>query len=144
METSGTVMLPPAQDEKFMVVGGGGIGESIKSSKKTRIIDLTADSPHFTDGPQLEEGPRYPELSILHDDTLLITGGDQDYRGPSAESILQARIYDAKTGEMRRMAPEVGRNYRSGSILLPDGWVITFGGDSLFADKAKTKPGVFE
>ncbi|WP_225321064.1 radical copper oxidase GlxA [Streptomyces luteolifulvus] len=145
METSGTVMLPPAQEEKFMVVGGGGIGESTKSSKKTRIIDLTADSPHFRDGPRLAEGTRYPELSILPDDTVLITGGSQDYRGPSAENILQARIYDAKTGEMRRVAdPEVGRNYHSGSILLPDGRVITFGGDSLFADKAKTKPGVFE
>ncbi|MFF7984050.1 galactose oxidase-like domain-containing protein [Streptomyces sp. NPDC007901] len=145
METSGTVMLPPAQDEKFMVVGGGGIGESPKSSKKTRVIDLKAASPHFTDGPQLEESTRYPELSILPDDTVLITGGSQDYRGPASENVHQARIYDARTGRMRRVAdPEVGRNYHSGSILLPDGRVITFGRDSLFADKAKSKPGVFE
>ncbi|MHC3474812.1 radical copper oxidase GlxA [Streptomyces sp. 7R007] len=145
METSGTVMLPPAQDEKFMVVGGGGIGELPKSSKNTRVIDLKANNPHFTDGPQLGEGIRYPELSILPDDTVLITGGSQDYRGPSAENIRQARIYDATTGRMRRVAdPEVGRNYHSGSILLPDGRVITFGGDSLFADQAKSRPGVFE
>ncbi|MDR3082094.1 MAG: galactose oxidase, partial [Streptomyces sp.] len=28
LETSGTVLLPPAQDEKFLVLGGGGVGES--------------------------------------------------------------------------------------------------------------------
>ncbi|MGQ4383456.1 radical copper oxidase GlxA [Streptomyces sp. SAS_270] len=145
METSGTVLLPPAQEEKFMVVGGGGIGESTKSTNKTRVIDLKAKAPRFTDGPELEKGTRYPELSILPDDTVLITGGSREYRGPSSENILQARIYDAKSGKTRSVAdPEVGRNHHSGSILLPDGRVITFGGDSLFADKAKTKPGVFE
>ena len=46
---------------------------------------------------------------------------------------------------MRRVAdPLVGRNYHSGSLLLPDGRVMIFGSDSLFADKANTKPGVFE
>ncbi|EST18448.1 hypothetical protein M878_44840 [Streptomyces roseochromogenus subsp. oscitans DS 12.976] len=46
---------------------------------------------------------------------------------------------------MRRVAdPEVGRNYHSGSILLPDGRVLAFGGDSLFADKTKSRPGRFE
>ena len=38
----------------------------------------------------------------------------------------------------------MGRNYHSGSLLLPDGRVMIFGSDSLFADKANTKPGVFE
>ena len=128
-----------------MVVGGGGIGESTKSSHKTRITDLTAISPHFVDGPELEKGIRYPELLVLPDDTVLITGGSQDYGDPSSQNFLQARIYDAKTGTMRRVAdPEVGRNYPSGSILPSEGRVITFGGDSLFADKAKTRPGVFE
>jgi hypothetical protein len=46
---------------------------------------------------------------------------------------------------MRRVAdPLVGRNYHSGSILLPDGRVVFFGSDSLYADKANTKPGEFE
>ncbi|POX42379.1 galactose oxidase [Streptomyces sp. Ru73] len=145
METSGTVLLPPAQRQKFMVVGGGGIGESAKSSKKTRLIDLTQPHPSFHDGPSLDEGTRYPILSVLPDDTVLVTGGSKDYRGPVAENILQARLYDARSGTMRRVAdPQVGRNYHSGAILLPDGRVLTFGGDSLFADKAKTQTGTFE
>ncbi|MEU4348699.1 kelch motif-containing protein [Streptomyces sp. NPDC023838] len=145
METSGTVLLPPAQDEKYMVIGGGGVGESAKSSKKTRIVDLKDPNPAFKDGPSLSDGTRYPETSVLPDDTMLISGGSKDYRGRGGSNLHQARIYDAKTGTMRRVAdPEVGRNYHSGSILLPDGRVVTFGGDSLFADKDDTKPGVFE
>ncbi|MFI1413536.1 galactose oxidase-like domain-containing protein [Streptomyces sp. NPDC020707] len=145
LETAGTVLLPPAQDEKYMVIGGGGVGESKLSSKKTRIVDLLADDPKFTDGPELEKGTRYPQYSILPDDDVLVSGGSEDYRGRGDTNILQARMYDSKTNEFKRVAdPLVGRNYHSGSILLPDGRVMFFGSDSLYADKANTKPGKFE
>lgn len=145
METSNTVLLPPAQDERYMVIGGGGVGESQKSSEKTRIVDLKADDPAFVDGPSLDKGTRYPQASILPNDEVLISGGSQDYRGRSDSNILEARIYDTGKNEMRRVAdPLVGRNYHSGSILLPDGRVMFFGSDSLYADKANTKPGEFE
>ncbi|QKW00685.1 galactose oxidase-like domain-containing protein [Streptomyces sp. NA02536] len=145
METSGTVLLPPAQDEKYMVIGGGGVGESELASKKTRIVDLGADDPEFVDGPSLEKGTRYPQASVLPNDEVLISGGSEDYRGRGDSNILQARIYDTKKNELRRVAdPLVGRNYHSGSILLPDGRVMFFGSDSLYADKANTKPGEFE
>ncbi|PBC63429.1 galactose oxidase [Streptomyces sp. Tue6028] len=145
METSGTVLLPPAQDEKYMVIGGGGVGESQLSSKKTRLIDLKDKNPRFVDGPELEKGTRYPQSSILPDDTVLVSGGSEDYRGRGDSNILQARIYDPKSNTFDRVAdPLVGRNYHSGSLLLPDGRVMFFGSDSLYADKADTKPGVFE
>ncbi|MGW1024053.1 galactose oxidase-like domain-containing protein [Streptomyces sp. NPDC002577] len=145
LETAGTVLLPPAQDEKYMVIGGGGVGESNKSSKKTRIIDLKADNPHFVDGPELEEGTRYPQSSILPDDTVLVSGGSEDYRGRGDSNIHQARIYHPDTNTFDRVAdPLVGRNYHSGSLLLPDGRVMFFGSDSLYGDKANTKPGTFE
>lgn len=145
METSGTVLMAPAQDEKYMVVGGGGVGESKLSSNKTRIIDLKADDPKFVDGPTLEKGTRYPNISILPDDSLLVSGGSEDYRGRGDSNILQARIYRPDTGTFEQVAdPLVGRNYHSGSILLPDGRVMFFGSDSLFSDKANTKPGKFE
>ncbi|MER7490571.1 kelch motif-containing protein [Streptomyces sp. NPDC126497] len=145
METSGTVLLPPAQDERYMVIGGGGVGESERSSEKTRIVDLKADEPEFVDGPSLDKGTRYPQVSILPNDEVLVTGGSEDYRGRGDSNILEARIYDTGKNEFRRVAdPLVGRNYHSGSILLPDGRVMVFGSDSLYADKANTKPGTFE
>jgi hypothetical protein len=145
METSGTVLLPPAQDEKYMVIGGGGVGESKLSSNRTRLIDLKDENPRFVDGPSLEKGTRYPQSSILPDDTVLVSGGSEDYRGRSDSDILQARIYHPGSNTFQRVAdPLVGRNYHSGSILLPDGRVMFFGSDSLYGDKANTKPGRFE
>ncbi|MEV4995304.1 galactose oxidase-like domain-containing protein [Streptomyces niveus] len=145
METSATVMLPPAQDQRFMVIGGGGVGESEKSSEKSRLVDLKDDKPEFKDGAALDKGTRYPSASLMPDDSVLVTGGAEDYRGRSGSNILEARMYDPKAREYKRVAdPQVGRNYHSGSLLLPDGRVMIFGSDSLYADKANTKPGVFE
>ncbi|MFF4821606.1 galactose oxidase-like domain-containing protein [Streptomyces sp. NPDC001312] len=145
METSSTVLLPPAQDERFMVIGGGGVGESQLATRKTRIIDLKAKNPRFTDGPTLEKGTRYPQSSVLPDDSILVSGGSEDYRGRGDSNILQARLYDPGTNSFKRVAdPLVGRNYHAGSILLPDGRVMFFGSDSLYGDKANTKPGTFE
>ncbi|MFJ7492214.1 galactose oxidase-like domain-containing protein [Streptomyces sp. NPDC097727] len=145
METSATVRLPPAQDEKFIVIGGGGVGESDRSSAKSRLVDLKDPSPRFRDGASLEEGTRYPSASLLPDDSLLVTGGSDDYRGRGGSNVLQARLYDPRTDTYKRVAdPAVGRNYHSGSVLLPDGRVMVFGSDSLYADRANTRPGVFE
>ncbi|GAA2452972.1 radical copper oxidase GlxA [Streptomyces lavendulocolor] len=145
METSATVMLPPAQDQRFMVIGGGGVGESQDSSEKSRLVDLKDPDPRFKDGASLDRGTRYPSASLMPDDTVLVTGGSEDYRGRGDSNVLEARTYDPKTGTYTRVAdPQVGRNYHSGSVLLPDGRVMIFGSDSLFADKANTKPGVFE
>ncbi|MFE9879574.1 galactose oxidase-like domain-containing protein [Streptomyces sp. NPDC005784] len=145
METSGTVLLPPAQNEKYLVIGGGGVGESKLSSRRTRLIDFLDRKPRFVDGPELEKGTRYPQSSILPDDTVLVSGGSEDYRGRGDSNILQARIYDPKANTFDRVAdPLVGRNYHSGSILLPDGRVMFFGSNSLYADKADTKPATFE
>ncbi|MFA3872258.1 galactose oxidase-like domain-containing protein [Streptomyces sp. MMCC 100] len=145
LETANTVLLPPAQDEKYMVIGGGGVGESKLSSEKTRLVDLKADDPKFVDGPSLEKGTRYPQASVLPDDSVLVSGGSEDYRGRGDSNILQARLYHPNTNAFERVAdPLVGRNYHSGSILLPDGRLMFFGSDSLYADKANTKPGKFE
>lgn len=145
METSATVRLPPAQDEKFMVIGGGGVGESERSSEKSRLVDLKDPDPKFRNGASLDEGTRYPSASLLPDDSVLVTGGSDDYRGRGGSNILQARLYDAKTDSYKRVAdPAVGRNYHSGSVLLPDGRVMIFGSDSLYADRADSRPGIFE
>ncbi|GEC10087.1 hypothetical protein SSP24_77420 [Streptomyces spinoverrucosus] len=145
LETANSVLLPPAQDEKYMVIGGGGVGESKLSSEKTRIVDLKADEPRFVDGPSLGKGTRYPQASVLPDDSVLISGGSKDYRGRGDSNILEARLYHPERNELERVAdPLVGRNYHAGSILLPDGRVMFFGSDSLFGDAANTKPGKFE
>jgi hypothetical protein len=144
-ETSGSVMLPPAQDQRFMIAGGGGIGESEQSTARTDVIDLKADKPRFEPGPDLEEPVRYPNMVITPDDRVVITGGSSGYRGEGASNQLLCQLYDPKSGDMTRVAdPTVGRNYHAEALLLPDGRVITLGSDPLYADADNKVPGTFE
>ncbi|MDT3396627.1 kelch motif-containing protein [Streptomyces sp. B1866] len=145
LETSMSVLLPPAQDQRYMVLGGGGVGESSKVTARTRLVNLHDTAPRFTDGPDLYGKVRYPSSVILPDDTVLTTNGSGDYRGRGASNVLKAAIYDPRTNAMRRVAdPLVGRNYHSGALLLPDGRVMTFGSDSLFGNKANSRPATFQ
>ncbi|MBT2524788.1 DUF1929 domain-containing protein [Streptomyces sp. ISL-99] len=144
-ETAASLVLPPAQDQRVMILGGGGVGESDKATGRTAIIDLDEDSPAFKTGPQLPQGTRYLNSVIMPDDTVFTSGGSTDYRGRGASNILKAQFYDPKTNAFKEAAePTVGRNYHSEALLLPDGRVVTFGSDSLFGDKDNTKLGKFE
>ena len=144
-ETSGSVLLPPAQDQRYMIAGGGGIGESKKSTDRTDVIDLKRPAPRFKPGPDLAEPVRYPNMVITPDDGVVITGGSSGYRGEGASDVLICHLYDPKTGELTRAAdPTVGRNYHSSALLLPDGRVVTLGSDSLYANADNTIPGTFE
>ena len=149
-ETSASVLLPPAQDQKVMILGGGAVGESRKSSRRTAIADLGAaqragTAPRFTDGPDLPQGTRYLSSVLLPDDTVFTTGGSSDYRGRSASDIHKAQFYSPGSNTFRPAAsPVVGRNYHSSALLLPDGRVATFGSDPLYADPENTQTGTFE
>ncbi|HET9381010.1 MAG TPA: kelch motif-containing protein [Streptomyces sp.] len=145
LETSSSLLLPPAQDQKVMVLGGGGVGESGKSTRRTAVVDLTKADPAFVDGPDLPQGTRYLNSVIMPDDSVFTTNGSKDYRGRSASNILKAQFYDPRSNTFREAAePMVGRNYHSEALLLPDGRVVTFGSDPLFDDQQNTKLGHFE
>ncbi|MFF2650068.1 galactose oxidase-like domain-containing protein [Streptomyces sp. NPDC058045] len=145
LETSASVLLPPAQDKRVMVLGGGGVGESHKSTARTSIIDLGKDKPAFRTGPQLPEQTRYLNSVLMPDDTVFTTGGSKDYRGRGESNILRSQIYDqTKNAFTPAAAPTVGRNYHTEALLLPDGRIAVFGSDPLFSDKANTRPGTFE
>ncbi|MFD9241347.1 galactose oxidase-like domain-containing protein [Streptomyces sp. NPDC059556] len=145
LETSASLILPPAQHQKVMVLGGGGVGESSRSTARTSIIDVSGDSPVLTDGPALPQGTRYLSSVLLPDDTVLTTGGSEDYRGRGGSDILKAQFYDPRSNAFTAAAaPTVGRNYHSEALLLPDGRVATFGSDPLFDDKDNTRLGTFE
>lgn len=145
LETAMSLPLPPTQRGTYMVLGGGGVGESKKATAKTRLVDLKDPDPRFRDGPDLYAEARYPSSVILPDDTVLTTNGSGDYRGRGDSNVLKAEIYDPGSNTMKAAAdPLVGRNYHSGALLLPDGRVMTFGSDSLYSDETNTKPGRFE
>lgn len=144
-ETSASVLLPPAQRQRFMLLGGGGVGESHASTTRTAVVDLKAKKPVYRDGPRLPEGTRYLNAVLTPDDTVFTSGGSRDYRGKRASNILRAQFYDPATNTFSEAAaPTVGRDYHSEALLLPDGRIAVFGSNPLFADKDDTQPGVFE
>lgn len=145
LETSSSVLLPPAQDQKVMVLGGGGVGESRLATARTAVVDLKEPVPVFRPTARLPHGVRYLSSVLLPDDSLFTTGGSADYRGRGASDIHKAQFYYPRTDTFAAAAaPTVGRNYHSEALLLPDGRVATFGSDPLFADKDNTRLGKFE
>jgi hypothetical protein len=144
-ETSGSVLLPPAQKQRVMIIGGGGVGASPLSTNRTAIADVAAPHPEYKRGPNLVEPTRYPLSVILPNDTVLVTGGSREYRGEHLSDNHIARIYNPETNSFSvAAAPEIGRDYHSEAVLLPDGRVATLGSNPLFADKDDTITGHFE
>ena len=145
LEYGSSVLLPPAQDQRVAVIGGGGVGESDVSSSRIDVVDLDDAEPAFRPVADLRTTRRYPNVVTLPDDTVLITGGSVEYRGRHDSDVLQADLYDPATETLTPAAdPRVGRNYHATAVLLPNGAVLTMGSDPLFADAESTTPGTFE
>lgn len=131
-ETAGTVLLPPAQEQKVMFVGGGGAGDTQETTARTALVDLDTPSPTWQRGPDMSVAKRYPGVVVLPDDTVLVSGGSKAYRGKDS---LTAQIYHPDTNTFTPAAdPLVGRDYHSSYLLLPDGRVAVFGSNPLSDD----------
>ncbi|MFI7546390.1 galactose oxidase-like domain-containing protein [Actinoplanes sp. NPDC049599] len=148
-ETSSSVLLPPAQDQRVMIFGGGEVGESAVSTRRTAVADLDEAKPRYLPGPDLPQPARYLSTVLLPDDTVLTTGGSSgyrggEYRGRTRSDLFNAQIYRPARDRFETAAEStVGRNYHSEALLLPDGRVITMGSDPLY-DPAGRDPGTFE
>jgi hypothetical protein len=144
LETSASVLLPPAQKQTIMVMGGGGVGQSNASTARTALIDMAAPNPKWVAGPNLAEPTRYPITVLLPNDQVLVTGGSKYYRGMYGSDNRDARIYNVATNTFSWAANSVtGRDYHSGGILLPNGSVLTLGGNPLFGNAQDTEPQTF-
>jgi hypothetical protein len=148
-ETSSSVLLPPAQDQRVMLFGGGEVGESAVSTRRTAIADLDGPRPAYLPGPDLPQPARYLSTVLLPDDTVLTTGGSSgyrggEYRGRTRRDLFNTQIYRPAGDRFEKAAEStIGRNYHSEALLLSDGRVITMGSDPLY-DPAGLDPGTFE
>jgi hypothetical protein len=144
LETSASVLLPPAQNQTIMVMGGGGVGQSDSSTARTALIDTAAPNPAWVRGPNLAEPTRYPVTVLLPDDNVLVTGGSQYYRGMHGSDNRDTRIYHTAANSFSQGADSItGRDYHSGGLLLPNGSVLTLGGNPLYGNKQDTQPQTF-
>ncbi len=131
-----SVMLPPAQSQRVMVMGGGSHPKpEVVATASTAIIDLTQPSPSFTPGPDLAESKQYVSAVVLPDRTVFQSGGSNesylDRDLPSFKFRYSAQIFHPDTGTWETAkSATVGRTYHSAALLLPDGRVATFGGNA--------------
>lgn len=131
-----SVMLPPAQDQKVMVLGGGQhVDPNAQAVASTAIIDTKAATPKFVAGPPMSESKQYVSAVVLPDRTVLQSGGSNeswfDNGQPGFAYRYSAQIYHPDTNTWEDAArATVGRTYHSEALLLPDGRVATFGGNA--------------
>ncbi len=157
-DQSAAVLLPPAQNQTVMVMGGGNVDTNADANRDTDLIDLDISDPTYHAGPLLPQGlvemgdsanmqmtdpsvtpetgtkgKMYVSAVILPDRTVLETGGGLNNR---ANPVYEASNYDPQSNVFTPMAADpVERMYHSESVLYQDGTVISAGsnpGDGSF------------
>jgi len=117
-----SVMLPSAQDQKVMIMGGGS-----PAINKAHIIDLNAGAPAYVPTAPMHHARFHVNAVVLPDRTVLISGGNGTNEDvPTA--VLESEIYhpDTNTWSLAAKA-QVARMYHSIALLLPDGRVLAAG-----------------
>jgi Domain of unknown function (DUF1929) len=138
-DQSASLLLPPAQEQKVLIIGGGNTYETTHDAiNTTDEINLKEVEPHWVSGPDLprgtmEDGSMEPEGAgkmyvsavALPDGTVLETGGSLL---PRTDNVHEASIFNPTSDSFTSVATDpVGRNYHSEALLLPDGRVIALG-----------------
>jgi hypothetical protein len=124
-DQAGSVLLPPAQNQTFLIVGGGSTDNG-GATNKADIVNMNVASPRYVPAADLPgPGRQYLNLTTLPNRTVLASNGGSTPRGGN---VLDAAVFSPSTGGWTRVAADpVGRNYHSASLLLPDGRVAVFG-----------------
>jgi hypothetical protein len=127
-DQAASLLLPPAQDQKVLITGGGNINTTNPAINLTDIIDLKQAVPAYQPGPNLPgDGKMYVNATILPDRTVLLSNGGKLNRDDTT-NVKTAAVYDPATNTMKPIvADPIGRNYHSSAVLLPDGRVAVFG-----------------
>ena len=131
---SASVLLPPAQDQRVMIVGGGGEEMHDHDMKKPQvatrsvaIADLGAATPKYKAAAKIKHARMHLNTVLLPDRTVLAAGGAA-VEEHKVNAALEAEIFDPAAGTWRTAAKaRVARLYHSVALLTPDGKVITAG-----------------
>jgi hypothetical protein len=140
-DQSASVLLPPAQEQKVLTIGGGNIDSNPDANRLVDVIDLKQPDPSYVAGPPLPQGTvdlgagkvpqtggqgkMYPSVVLLPDGKVLETGGALHNR---ADPVYETSLYDPATNTFDPVAPDPEeRGYHSTAFLLPDGRVMTTG-----------------
>ena len=125
-DQAGSVLLPPAQNQTFMIAGGGSTDYG-GATTSVDLVDMKQGAPSWHPGPDLPgaQGRMYLDLATLPDRTVLASNGAT---GNRTGNVQAASIYNPATNAWTVVdADPVGRDYHSAAVLLADGRVAVFG-----------------
>ncbi|AGL17227.1 galactose oxidase-like domain-containing protein [Actinoplanes sp. N902-109] len=132
-----SVLLPPAQDQRVLLIGGGeDFGHHGRHAiDAVNIVDLTETDPHYVKAPKLPTPRMHHVAVLLPDRTVLVTGGSGgDESRPDATN--EALLFDpAHPGWAAKAKARVIRLYHSVALLLADGTVVTAGSNPARGDE---------
>lgn len=123
--TSGAAMYRPGE---VLKTGGS---ELVNLSQHTaQVIDMTAPTPAWRDVGDLVWPRRRHNTVILPDGTALVIGGAILTNNDGECAVHSAELWDPATEVFTEMASmEIPRIYHSTALLLPDGRVLSAGGE---------------
>src|SRR4030095_15547887 len=114
-------------DGKILVLGGGD-----PPTNTAEVIDLNEQpSPTWRSVAPMSIARRQVNATLLPDGTVLVTGGTSGpgFNDPNTPVYL-AELWDPVTKSFRPLASAtVPRLYHSAAVLLPDGRVLSTGGN---------------
>jgi hypothetical protein len=139
---SGTSVLLPlsAPDYTPRIFTTGGDDPATNTAE---LLDLGNDMPAWEPLPSMAYERRHANSTILPDGTVLVSGGTAVDNEPD-DAALPAEIFDPETRTWSEVASlHEPRLYHSTAILLPDGRVMTSGGDGELSAEFYSPPYLF-
>jgi Galactose oxidase-like, Early set domain/K319L-like, PKD domain/Glyoxal oxidase N-terminus len=128
------------EDGKVLIMGGSPCGFystdcTTYPTETAEIIDLNSSPSAWTyTGSMVTGGRKLHNATLLPDGTVLVTGGSRSTESANAPPITpayQSELWDPATGTWTTMASLTKkRSYHSIALLLPDGRVLSAGGES--------------
>jgi hypothetical protein len=129
---SASVLLPPAQDQRVMIVGGGPEDDVTSATGAAEVALLRGPQRGFQPAMPLSLPRMHLNAVLLPDRTVFVSGGaiSHEQAGVPPVPRLQSEIYDPASDTWRPgAAAGVSRMYHSVALLLPDGRVVTTSGN---------------
>ncbi|MFD6393710.1 galactose oxidase-like domain-containing protein [Nocardia sp. NPDC060259] len=141
-EEGTSVLLPPAQDGRILVVGGAAAifgndgryaGDGISSEARPRsaeILDTRTNPATWTRVANMTHPRINVSAVLLPDGKVLVLGGHDKYKFDTTSTPSnQAELYDPVLNAWTLAATaSESRMYHSAALLIPDGRVLVAGG----------------
>ncbi|PXW99147.1 galactose oxidase-like domain-containing protein [Mycolicibacterium moriokaense] len=139
-DAGASVVLPPAQDQRVMLIGGASQGGDAIAD--VDVVDFTQPSPAYQSVAAMHVPRKHVNATLLPDRTVLVTGGSE-HSEQAAVATNHAEIFDPahpERGWTQLAAASVVRMYHSVALLLPDGRVVTASGNPAQGNHVDWRP----